>query len=133
MFTWLVKRTIHSGLDTTIGYGGRARNRLMRSLPVGDNPTFVAVEPCTDAACETNEEGFVFVSVFDDQRLLVIDPMGIYMIARIDVGRTPHDISFGRLPDGRRVAFVVNFDAGSVTIVNIEPGTENRFQIIECL
>ncbi len=115
--------------DTTIGYGGRPRNALIKAVPMGDNPSTVAVEPCSKESCAQSDDSLVYVTVFGDKKLVVFDPLGLHVISRLDVGRAPHDISFGQDGSETAVAFVTNFDEGTISIVDIDADSASRFQI----
>lgn len=129
--------------DTSVSGAGTPRNRLLAAIPVGDGPNMVRVAGLRPG--ETRPEdgldggmvrdvvdrkggGLVYVSTFDDDRLMVIDPMTLSVVGRIELGDGPHDVEF--MPDkaGRLVAYVTNFEAHALSVVDLEPGSATRFQ-----
>ncbi len=109
--------------DVSVGYAGRERNRLIKSVPLGANPAVVRVAP----------DGHVFVSLFGDERIVVFDPKTLTVIGRINVERTPYDIRFGRQVDGLSVAFVTHFEENKISVVDIDPESSARFSVLRVL
>jgi len=138
--------------DTTVGRDGRARNRLLASIPLGDQPGQVRVAGCRPCECPAPEQadcdplataendtvagkgrGLVYVSMFEDDRVLVVDPDALVVVGRIETGRGPHAIEFMLGGNGALRGYVANFDEGSVSVVDLEPDSPNRFSVTDTI
>ena len=128
--------------DTSIRDGGRPRNAFVDSIPIGSGPNVVrvaglrpgesraVVEPNTGSVNPVIDEkggGLVYVTDFNEDRVSVIDPQIRQVVARIDVGDGPNDITFA--PDGEEKlwAYVTNFADHTLSVIDIEPGSPTRF------
>lgn len=133
--------------DTTIGTG-RPRNRLLGIVPLGGFPNLVRV-----AGVRTDEirvadgldlgpvgraldapeagEGLVYVTLFDADEVVVIDPDLMLIVARIDVGDGPHDIAFMPDAEGNLRGYVSLFNAHRIAVVDLQPGSADRFNLVE--
>jgi YVTN family beta-propeller protein len=131
--------------DTSIAPNGRPRQTLLGAIPLGFGPNVVrvaglrrgevrsgdALDPgAVGAAVDARGEGLVYVSTFDDDALLVVDPALMTVIARIPTGVGPHDIAFMPDVDGRLMAWVSNFRDHSLTLVDIDPDSPRRFTAV---
>ena len=129
--------------DTSVRSEGRPRNRLIAAVPLGDGPNLVRVaglragEQYAAALADRGEVGriidekgggLVYVTAFNDDRLIVVDPAILSVIARIDVGAGPHDIALMPDGEGRLLAYVSNFRDHTLSVVDLEPGSPTRFQ-----
>ncbi len=131
--------------DVSINAEGLPRNRLLAIIPVGSAPNRVKVAGLrpgehraasqllqgeADRLLDEKGEGLIYVSVFNDDRVLVIDPAIQAVIERIDVGTGPHDIAI--LPDGagQLRGYVSNFRDHSLAVLDLEPGSPSRFQLL---
>jgi YVTN family beta-propeller protein len=85
-----------------------ARFELVASMPVGFPPRRVALQP----------DGGYLWALGDGPRgtALVLDPRTLARVARIPLGRGPHDVAFS---DDSRFAFITNRDGGTVSIVDV--------------
>ena len=138
--------------DTTVGRGGRARNRLIASIPLGDQPGEVRVAGCRPCECPSSSEtpcdprapvtentvnakglGLVYVSMFEDDRVLVVDPNALIVLDRIETGRGPHAMEFMVTGAGVLRGYVANFDSSSISVVDLEPGSETRFSVVDTI
>ena len=137
--------------DTTVGTNGRARNRLMASVPVGNQPSQVRVSGCRPCECPNAERdcdpltavpdgsapakrgGLVYVSMFEDDLVLVVDPDALAVIGRIKTGRGPHALEF-MLGAGEKLrGYVANFDEGTVSVLDLDPDSADRFTVIDTI
>jgi YVTN family beta-propeller protein len=131
--------------DTSIAANGRPRQTLLGAIPLGFGPNVVRVAGLRTgevragdgldggdvaAAVDARGEGLVYVSTFDDDALLVVDPALMAVIARIPTGTGPHDIAFMPDADGRLMAWVSNFRDHSLTLVDIDPDSPRRFTAV---
>jgi DNA-binding beta-propeller fold protein YncE len=112
--------------DVSIGYGGRPRNTLVKAIPVGKDPAVVRVAPC-QGACEAGQRSLVYVSVFGDGHVVVVDPDSFYVVARVDAGDTPHGIAFVSNSEGQLRALVTNFEDAAVSVLDIDQDSTERF------
>lgn len=132
--------------DTTIGTSG-PRNQLLGVVPLGGFPNLVRV-----AGLRTGEirvgagidlgpvgraldapgagEGLVYVTLFDTDEVVVIDPELMLIIARIEVGDGPHDIAFLPDADGALRGYVSLFNDHQLAVVDLDPGSETRFSLL---
>ena len=132
--------------DTTVGTGG-PRNRLLGVLPMGGFPNLVRVaglrvdEVRVDDGIDRGTvgalldtpgvgEGLVYVTLFDADVVVVIDPELMLIVARIPVGDGPHDITF--LPDasGALRGYVSLFNEHRLAVLDLDPASDDRFSLI---
>lgn len=128
--------------DTSVDADGNPRNRLIGTITLGFQPNVVRVaglregeERAPDGldrgsvgeVVDAKGGGLVYVSVFGDDRVSVIDPSTLAVVARIRVGQGPQDIVFMPDPDGRLRGFVSNFEDNSISILDLEPDSAARF------
>ncbi len=128
--------------DTSIRGDGRPRNTLLRSIPVGAAPNIVRVaglradelartpEGVERSALDTLGGGLVYVTTFDDDRVVVVDPQSLYVVARVDVGGGPHDLAFMADAAGKLRAYVTIFGEHSLSVIDIDPRSPERFRAI---
>ena len=131
--------------DTSVGARGRPQNRRIATIPLGRGPNVVRVAglrpgerrapggPDLGAAGRIIDEkggGFIFISVFDDDRVIVVDPLLLAVVAQIEVGDGPHEIVFMPNADDALQAYVSNFRAHTLTMIDIEPRSPRRFESI---
>jgi len=126
--------------DTSVRSRGRPRNALLRAIPIGDAPNIVRVagapaegyapDEAETCSVERMGQGLVYVTAFDDDRLLVIDPRALSVVARIDIARSPHDIAFACDAGNRLRAYVTAFGDHSISIVDIDPRSPERFSLL---
>ncbi len=125
--------------DVTVR-AGRPRNTLLRAIPIGDAPDGVRVAgrpvdgfPADYGdACdvETLGEGLVYVTSFSDDRVVVLDPRSLSVIARIDTGSGPHDIAFMCDAGNRLRAYVTVFGEDALAVIDIDPRSNERFSLL---
>ncbi len=131
--------------DASIGPNGRPRHLLLGAIPLGAGPNVVRVaglrpgelrasdgidRGAVGAAVDARGQGLVYVSTFDSDELLVVDPVLMAVVARVPTGTGPHEIAF--LPDaeGHLQAWVANFRDHSLTLVDIDPDSPRRFTAV---
>ena len=127
--------------DTRGDGAGGARDRLVATVPLGSEPSLIRVaglragesparpaRGVAEAVLHQRGEGLIYVSLFSERRIVVIDPLLHQIITEIKLPGTPYDIAF--LPDsvGRLKAFVTTFEEHSVIEIDVEPGSRARFQ-----
>lgn len=128
--------------DTSVGRFGAPRNRLVATIPLGTGPNVVRVaglRPGEQAAAEANGavgeivqargEGLVYVSSFTDDLVMVVDPTTLAVVARIPVGRGPHEVRFLPDADGRLMAYVGAFQDSLITVIDVDPESADRFTV----
>ncbi len=144
-----VANTIDESLriyDTSVGAGGVPRNRLVAAIPLGGGADVVRVAGlrpgeravpvgpgapgAVDLAVAEKGQGLVYVTAFDDDRVVVVDPTSLSVVARIDVGDGPHEIAFMPDGDGRLRGYVANFGGQSLSVLDLEPGSPRRFTLL---
>lgn len=122
--------------DTTVLGNGLPNNRLVTALGLGGTPNLVRVAGCRGDACgpDANPDsvavkggGLVYVTLFNDDRVLVIDPASLSVIARIEVGDGPNDIAFMLDDAGKLRGYVTGFSDNSLSVLDLEPGSPTRF------
>jgi len=130
--------------DVSRGSDGAPRNALLAAIPVGRGANLVRVaglrpgerrlgSPALGSAAQAVDErggGLIYVSALEDGVVAVIDPQRLALIARVKVGASPHDIAFLPNEEGALRAFVTNFDAHSVSVIDIEQGSAERFKVL---
>lgn len=122
--------------DTTVLGNGSPSNRLVSAVGLGGTPNLVRVAGCRGAACGPDAdpnsvavkgEGLVYVTLFNDNRLLVVDPASMSVVARIEVGEGPNDIAFMLDSAGKLRGYVTGFSDHSLSVLDLEPGSPARF------
>ncbi len=130
--------------DTHIERNGRPANRSRGVITIGDAPNVVRIaglrseevarlEPSVREALgpvELRGQGLVYVTAFDDDRVVVVDPVAELVLARIDVAAGPHDIAFQADAAGHLRAYVTAFGAHALSVIDIDPDSPNRFRSI---
>lgn len=126
--------------DTSVRTGGRPRNVLLRSIFIGDSPDGVRVAgrhvegyaPAEEDTCDVGRmgQGLVYVTAFADDRVLVIDPRSLTVVARIDTGGGPHDVAFMCDAANRLRAYVTAFSDDAVSVIDIDPRSAERFRLV---
>lgn len=134
--------------DTSINTYGQTRNRLLKSIPVGREVNVLRVaglranetridrgllQGAADRMIDEQGQGYIYVSLFDDKKIHVIDPQSFQMIHSIDVGSTPHDIAFVPDINGKLKAYVSNFDQHSISVIDLDPNSSTYFQKINTI
>jgi len=77
--------------------------------------------------------GLVYVSMFEDDRVVVVDPDALVVAGRIETGRGPHAIEFMLAADGALRGFIANFDEGSISVVDLDPNSASRFSVTDTI
>ncbi len=131
--------------DTSVDANGRARNLLVSAVPVGNAPNVVRVaglrpgerrppdgldRGAVGEAVDRDGGGLIYLTTFDDDRVLVIDPTTRTVVARIEVGAAPNDIAFMPDAEGRLRGYVGNFQEHTLSVIDLEPGSARRFQVL---
>ena len=134
--------------DTSVNTQGNARRTLLKSIPLGRGVNVVRVAGLrpdearasnglslgdADLRVDALGQGLVYVSLFDEDQVAVIDPERSAVIAMIDVGENPHDITFLPNADGELRGYVTNFSDHSVSVLDLHPGSPSRFQMINTI
>ena len=131
--------------DTSIAANGRPRQLLLDAIPLGAGPNVVRVAGlrpgevradtsldggAVGAAVDARGQGLVYISTFDSDELLVVDPVLMAVVARVHTGSGPHEIAFLPDQDGHLQAWVANFRDHSLTLVDIDPDSPRRFTAV---
>ena len=85
---------------------GTPANKVVATIPVAQNPVYLAVTPASDA---------VYVTSTRSNTVTVIDTSLNTVVATIAVGQTPFSVSF--TPDGQ-TAFVTNATDSTVSVIS---------------
>ena len=130
--------------DTSVGPDG-PRNRLLAAIPTGGTPNLVRVaglrpgeqrvldgldHGAVGTALDAAGGGLVYVTLFDDDAVVVIDPQTLSVRARIDVPGGPHDLAFLPDPAGALRAYVTLFEAHGLAVLDIQPGSDRQFSLL---
>jgi YVTN family beta-propeller protein len=130
--------------DTTVGASG-PRNRLLGAVALGGQPNLVRVagvradeirigngidQGTVGTQLDVSGEGLVYVTLFEDDSVAVIDPELMLVVARVEVGDGPHDITF--LPDasGALRGYVSLFEEHALAVLDLDPASPNRFSLL---
>jgi YVTN family beta-propeller protein len=130
--------------DTSVGPTG-PRNRLLAVIPLGGTPNLVRVaglrpgesrlanglDPGTaGATLDALGGGLVYITLFEEDRVVVVDPTTFSVIAQIDVAGGPHDLVF--LPDGAGAlrAYVTLFEDHALAVLDVQPDSPRRFSLL---
>lgn len=131
--------------ETSVGPRGRPPHNLLGAIPLGGGPNVVRVAglragerrapggPDTGdvgRAVDARGEGLVYVTAFEDNRVLVVDPALLAVVAKIETGGGPHDIVFLPDADGRLFAWVTNFRDHTLSVIDIDPESDRRFTVV---
>jgi len=129
--------------DVSIGSDGAPRNALLAAIPVGRSANAVRVaglrpdehrastqaQGSAERVVDARGGGLIYVTALEDGVVVVIDPQRLAVIARIKVGASPHDVAFLPTDEGGLNAYVTNFKAHSVSVIDVTEGSETRFQV----
>lgn len=130
--------------DTSVAPTG-PRNRLLAVIPMGGTPNMVRVaglrpgevrlddgldHGSVGAAVDAQGGGLVYVTLFDEDRVVVVDPATLSVIAQTEVPGGPHDLVF--LPDGAGAlrAYVTLFEAHALAVLDAQPDSARRFSLL---
>ena len=72
----------------------------------------------------------VYVALFGADRLVAIDAVTLDVVGVVQLGSDPFDVAFVVAPDGRMEAWVTEFGAGRVTIIDVDPDSETRHEVV---
>ena len=94
----------------------------MRLAPLALSATFVAITAFGNyqQVDPTAEGGVLLVTNKSGNTLSIIDPATGQELKRLDTGPSPHEVAV--TPDGR-LAFVANYGANSLTVVDVPEQT----------
>jgi len=77
----------------------------------------------------------LFVSCFADGEIYVYDPAIPQLVKTFPVGRGPSGLVFDDTPDDngdpRNVAYVVGFGDNNVSVIDLKPGSETEYHVIQ--
>jgi DNA-binding beta-propeller fold protein YncE len=83
---------------------------------------------------DSGEGTRLYVTCFDAGQIYVFDPYVPRLIAVINAGRGPAGIAFPQGPKtGRteRLAYVVGFSANDIPVVDLTPGSETQYHVVQ--
>lgn len=69
------------------------------------------------------------MTLLNADRVAVIDPATLTVVAQIDVGEGPHDLAFMPDVDGDLRGYVTNFRGDDLSLIDLEPGSPSRFEM----
>ena len=128
--------------DASIAPNGRPRHVRLGAIPLGTGPNVVRVaglrpgevraghqldRGAVGAAVDARGQGLVYITTFDSDELLVVDPILMAVVARVPTGTGPHEVAFLPDADGHLNAWVANFRDHTLTLVDIDPDSPRRF------
>jgi hypothetical protein len=73
----------------------------------------------------------LFVTCFADGEIYVFDPAVPRLVKTFRVGRGPAGLVFDEKLGRRPVAYVVGFGDNNVSVIDLEPGSETEYQVIQ--
>jgi hypothetical protein len=108
-------------------------------IEVCQAPTFLQKDRTSDEEAAGADDALLYVSCFDQGQVYLIDPRVPRLVGIVDVGRGPAGLEFAptKVKVGtttvtkRRVAYVVGFGSNSVGVLDLEPGSETQYHIIQ--
>jgi YVTN family beta-propeller protein len=125
---------------------GQLSYRPLTSIPIGQGANVVRVAGTlpderrprefadeTQAELDRLGQGLVYISATNDDHVLVVDPRLATVIATIDVGKGPYDISFMLNQQGELRGYVSLFRDQAVSVLDLHPGSPTRFTEIEVM
>ncbi|MCA9538636.1 MAG: hypothetical protein KC620_07090 [Myxococcales bacterium] len=123
--------------DTTVRGSGTPRNALIASIPLGGTPDTVRVAGCRPGECagiapdsvEALGGGLVYVTLFDDDRVVVVDPTTLSPVARIETGQGPHDLAFMLDAGGTLRGYATLFNDHALAVFDLDPRSTSRFTL----
>lgn len=120
--------------DTTVTGSGNPANRLITAIGLGGPADQVRVAGCRADQCppdatplERAGGGLIYVTLFDDGKVIVVDPASLTVIAQIDVGDGPHDIAFLLDEAGALRGYVTLFNDNALAVLDLDPSSSTRF------
>ncbi|MEE2785977.1 MAG: hypothetical protein VX589_01475 [Myxococcota bacterium] len=136
--------------DTSVGVGGIARKRLLHLQPLGGVPTTVSVAGCRPCECPTGPvgpncpaqvtlpgsaldrlgNGLVYVSVYNENKVIAFDPSTRSVVGRIEVGTTPYELAIAVDNYERIRGYAVNFKGDAISVIELTPGDPRQFKLI---
>lgn len=123
--------------DTTVTGAGNPANRAITSIALGGIPDMVRIAGCRPDECAPDATaldraggGLIYVTLFNDDRIIVVDPDSLTAIARIDVGDGPHDIAFLLDETDRLRGYVTLFNDNALAVLDLDPASSTRFRNI---
>ena len=113
----------------------RLSYRRLNSIPVGQQANIVRVPGVYPGGAQSDEqreitrlgEGLIYVSASSDNQVIVIDPVRAQVIAQIEVGEGPYDISFMLNEAGELRGYVSLFKDQAVSVLDLHPESPRRF------
>jgi len=72
----------------------------------------------------------LFVTCFADGEIYVFEPSVPRLVKSFSVGRGPSGLVFD---DGRQVAYVVGFGDNNISVIDLKPGSETEYQVVQRL
>lgn len=119
-------------VDATPNVEGAPTTELAGVIPLSARPGKMKVLPG-----EAGRPDLVYVALYADNSLAVVDASNIDMIATIRLDAGPYDLTFVVEPSGeappeerRMEAWVVEFSSNSVAIIDINPDSPDYHQVI---
>jgi len=132
--------------QTLLYEDGQLNYRPLRSIPIGQEANVVRVagvlpeerrpyEVTNEHQAELDRlgQGLVYVTATHDDHIIVIDPRLLTVITTIDVGKGPYDITFMLNERGELRGYVSLFRDQAVSVLDLHPGSPNRFTEIEVI
>jgi hypothetical protein len=102
-------------------------------IEVCQAPTFLQTDRTATEETAGADDALLYVSCFDQGQVYLIDPRVPRLVGIVDVGRGPAGLEFGRplAGEARRVAYVVLFGSNSIGVLDLTPGNDTQYHIIQ--
>lgn len=88
-------------------------------------PTFLHMHSPTGS----QDDMQLFVTCFESGQVYVVDPYVPKIITIIEVGRGPSGLAFS--PTDHTIAYVVGFGSNNVSVIDLAPGSDTRYHVVE--
>jgi hypothetical protein len=132
---FLLQRTPPAVLsfDSAMNQEGVYGNFPSEVIEVCQAPTFLQKDRTATEETAGADDALLYVSCFDQGQVYLIDPRVPRLVGIVDVGRGPAGLEFGRplAGEARRVAYVVLFGSNSIGVLDLTPGNDTQYHIIQ--
>ncbi|MFT7624506.1 MAG: DNA-binding beta-propeller fold protein YncE, partial [Myxococcota bacterium] len=101
-------------VDTSVDAAGQEADRLLDMIPLPDGPASVAV-----GNTGPNGRELVYITLFNADKVAVVDPALADVVALIDVGNAPFDLAIVERDDLKR-AYVTLFEENAIGVIELD-------------
>jgi DNA-binding beta-propeller fold protein YncE len=110
-------------MDISLDEEGEAINQVINRIPMPGNPSDIILH-------ERGGRNFLYVSLFDEREIAIVDLEEESIVRRLKVGESPYAIE---LDEERQQLYVALFTDNSVGVVDVDPGSPNYGQLISTI